>query len=72
MIANVSNTLEFAFQNESGAMEIRHPKPKNYEIKKTSFPSFAFNIAQLCKVKRRTTAIYRLAEAAGGWRRKKR
>lgn len=53
MIANTPNTRLHS-PSRSG---------KNVKLKKALFiPSFAFSIAQLCKIKRRTTAIYRLAD----------
>lgn len=45
-------------------------KQRNIELKEILFiPSFAFSIAQLCKIKRRTTAIYRLADKTSKRRR---
>lgn len=62
MIAYIPNTL---LNSSSWHCQ----KQRKIEFKKLLFiPSFTFNIAQLCKIKRQTTAIYRLA---GGKEKKK-
>jgi hypothetical protein len=40
---------------------VAQSKVTKHRIKILFIPSFAFSIAQLCKIKRRTTTIYRLA-----------